>query len=159
MRLLAFFLTFQSIFSFGQHIELTNKSNSRLADNDLLSVAIDKNGNKWIGTSKYGLQKFDGRDFVTFNKSNSEIKGNYISRVFVDSKGNVWVSFSDPTDGIAKYDGNTWTIFNNKDLHVEELSVISICEDRNGVLTSVEPAELLPIGTRLGVIYPCLLTM
>lgn len=137
MRLLTlskFFLTFLSTGLFGQEVKLLDKSNSRLADNDLLSVAIDKNGNKWIGTSKFGLQKFDGRDFVTFDKSNSGIKGDCVSPVFVDSKGNVWVSFSHPTDGIAKYDGSKWRVFDEMDLNIKELSVISICEDQDGVL-------------------------
>ncbi|HOX83560.1 MAG TPA: two-component regulator propeller domain-containing protein [Chryseolinea sp.] len=134
MKLLLIFLTFLSSTVFGQDIKLFDKSNSELVDNDLLSVTVDKNGNKWIGTSKAGLLMFDGQKFTIFNKNNSKIKGDYISPIHVDKKGNIWVSFSDPDDGIAKYDGTRWTVYNEKELHTDKVSVISICEDQNGVL-------------------------
>lgn len=134
MRLLAFILVFHSAMTFAQEKELFNKSNSGLIDNDLSSIAIDKKGNKWIGTSKYGVQKFDGQTFSTFNNKNSKIKGNYIAPIFVDSKGDVWVSFSNPSEGIARYDGSVWTVFTKKDLGAAQLSVIAICEDTSGTL-------------------------
>jgi ligand-binding sensor domain-containing protein len=134
-NLILTFLLFSSIFfSYGQDSKIYDKSNSNLVDNDLLSVTIDKNGNIWIGTSKFGLIKFDGEKFTTFNKDNSKIKGKCISPVFADSKGNVWVSFSQPNDGLATYDGSVWTVFTEKDVDVEKISVISICEDKQGTL-------------------------
>jgi len=132
--ILTFLFSISIFFSYGQEAKLYDKSNSSIVDNDLLSVTIDNNGNKWIGTSKFGLVKFDGEKFTTFNKDNSKIKGDYISPVFTDSKGNVWVSFSQPNDGIAKYDGSTWIAFTEKDLDVEKFSVTSICEDKQGRL-------------------------
>jgi len=127
---LLLFLTIQT--AFGQTAELISKENSGLIDDDLLSVTVDKNGNKWIGTSKFGLVKFNNGKFETLNKDNSEIKGDYISPIFTDSKGNVWVSYSKPIDGIAKFDGKEWTKYTAKDLNTSEVSVISIVEDANG---------------------------
>ena len=118
--------------TFGQQAELLDKSNSDLIDNDLLSVSVDKNGNKWIGTSKFGLVRYDNKSFASFDKTNSNIKGDYISPIFTDTKGNIWVSFSKPTDGIAKYDGSTWTTYSTNEIPVDKISVISIAKDKDG---------------------------
>ena len=119
-------------YAFGQKAELISKDNSGLVDDDLLSISVDTNGNKWIGTSKFGLVKLNNGKFENLNKENSEIKGDYISPLFTDSKGNVWVSFSKPEDGIAKFDGKEWTQFTAIDLKTSEVSVITIAEDTNG---------------------------
>jgi ligand-binding sensor domain-containing protein len=44
------------------------------------------------------------------------------------------LSFSQPIDGIAKYDGTTWKVYSAKDLKADNISVISICEDNKGIL-------------------------
>jgi len=129
---LSFLLLLTIQIAFGQKAELISKENSGLIDNDLLSVTVDTNGNKWIGTSKFGLVKLKDEKFENLNKDNSEIKGDYISPIFTDSKGNVWVSYSKPIDGIAKFDGKEWISFTSKDLNTSELSVISIAEDTQG---------------------------
>lgn len=116
----------------GQKADLIDKSNSDLIDNDLLSVAIDKDGNKWIGTSKFGLVKYENNSFKSLNKENSKINGDYISPIFTDSKGNVWVAFSNPEDGLAKFDGEKWTTYSAKDIGIKNLSVITVTEDNNG---------------------------
>lgn len=125
-------LIFAVQLTFGQQAELLDKSNSELIDNDLLSVSVDKNGNKWIGTSKFGLVSYDNKSFASFDRTNSNIKGDYISPIFTDTKGNIWVSFSKPTDGIAKYDGSTWTTYSVNEIPVDKISVISIAEDKEG---------------------------
>lgn len=128
--LASFLIATQSIF--GQQAELLDKSNSDIVDNDLLSVAVDQNGNKWIGTSKFGLAKYYNENFTQFDRNNSDINGDYISPIFTDTKGNVWVSFSNPTDGIAKYDGSSWTTYGVEEIPVDKISVISIAEDKDG---------------------------
>lgn len=111
---------------------MIDTSNSGLVDNDLLSISIDYNGTKWIGTSKFGLVQYSEKSFETLNQENSEIKGDYISPIFTDSKGNVWVSYSKPKDGLVKFDGDKWTTYSPKELGVEDLSIIAIAEDLNG---------------------------
>jgi ligand-binding sensor domain-containing protein len=125
-------LVFYTNITFGQEAELIDKSNSDLVDNDLLSVSIDGNGTKWIGTSKFGLVQYSEKSFKTLNQENSEIKGDYISPIFTDSKGNVWVSYSKPKDGLAKFDGEKWTTYSAKEMEIEDLSIIAVAEDLNG---------------------------
>jgi len=131
-KILVASLLFTVQMTFGQQVELLDKSNSDLIDNDLLSVSVGQNGNKWIGTSKFGLVKYANHSFENLNQENSEIKGDYISPIFTDSKGNVWVSFSNPEEGLAKFDGKKWTTYSAKDIGVESISVIAITEDANG---------------------------
>lgn len=117
---------------FSQSV-LFNQSNSDLPEDDILSVAIDFNGNKWIGTSNKGLVLFDGNNFIPFSKEFFKmIQGDYITPIFVDSKKRIWISYSNPNDGITMLDGNTWYNFTEKEL--EEVSVIAIAEDENGVI-------------------------
>ena len=95
----------------GQNVKIYDTSNSGLIDNDLWAVVVDHDGNKWLGTLKYGLIKFDGDTFTVFNKENSAIKGDCVTSLFVDSKGNLWAEYSRPDEGIVMYNGNEWTTF------------------------------------------------
>lgn len=107
-------------------IKLFDATNSKLVDNDLQSISIDKKGNKWLGTSKNGLLKFDGENVTVYNSKNSGVKGDYIVETFVDSKGNVWVSYAQPNKGLAQFDGTTWTNYARE--------AIQIVEDKKGTL-------------------------
>jgi len=130
--LLSLVILLLSQITFGQQAELLDKTNSDLIDDDLLSISTDKNGNKWIGTSKFGLVKYSRNSFETFNKENSKIKGDYISPIFTDSKGNIWVSYSKPEDGLAKFDGEKWITYSAEEIGVTNLSVIAVTEDDSG---------------------------
>ncbi len=133
---IAFYLSllFTVQLALGQNIVLFSKENSDLIDNDLVAVTVDDKGNTWIGTSKYGLVKFNNGNFIDFNKDNSEIKGDYVSQIFTDSKGNVWVLFSNPEYGIAKFDGKEWISYMASDINSTHNSVFSIVEDNSGNL-------------------------
>lgn len=117
---------------FGQKARLIDASNSGLIDNDLESISVDENGNKWIGTAKHGLIKFNDGHFETLNKENSVIQGDYVAPVFVDSKGNVWVSYSHSDTLLTKFDGESWTVFTSKEVGKNVSFVIDIAEDAAG---------------------------
>ena len=104
--IVALFYTFNS---FGQSDwTLYNKTNSGIADNNITSIAIDVQGNKWVGTQN-GLSKFDGVNWTTFNMSNSGIPSNVINSVTIDSQGNKWIGTN---SGFAKFDDINWTNYN-----------------------------------------------
>lgn len=61
------FLTFpSSIFGQNENWLLFNTSNSSLPDNNVLSLAMDSKGNKWIGTKYGGLVKFNGASWEIY---------------------------------------------------------------------------------------------
>ncbi len=83
--------------------------NSGLPDSNVTSLAIDHNGNKWIGTHN-GLAKFTGSTWTIYNTSNSAIPSDTIICIDVDHSGNIWVATHGR--GIAKYNGSVWTNYN-----------------------------------------------
>jgi ligand-binding sensor domain-containing protein len=56
-----------------------------------LSIAIDAQGNKWIGTLTKGLAKFDGVNWTVYNTSNSGLPYDYVHAIAIDKKGNKWI--------------------------------------------------------------------
>jgi len=54
--------------------------------------------------------------WTTYNSSNSNLTFNEIEDIEFDSEGNTWVSswFNHGGDGIAKFDGTNWTVFNTE---------------------------------------------
>jgi ligand-binding sensor domain-containing protein len=60
----------------GVNWTVYNTSNSGLPLTMLSSIAIDGEGNKWIGTYGGGLAKFDGVNWTVYNTSNSGLPFN-----------------------------------------------------------------------------------
>jgi len=118
--------------SFSQNAELFDTNNSNITDNDLWEVSVDKNGNKYLGTIKFGLITFENGEFKNLNKDNSVIKGDAVTPIFRDSKGNIWLNYTKPNSEIAKFDGMEWTIYTKKDIPVSDISVIDFIEDTEG---------------------------
>jgi len=91
------------------------------------SIAFDKLGNTWVGTYKQGLIRcnFNGGSTV-FNSSNSIIPDNaVINDIAVDSKNNVWIG----CNGIIKYDGIKFAMYNFQNTPIPEDNVQSIAID------------------------------
>jgi len=72
-----------------------DKWNSKLPDNYVLAIAIDGEGNKWIGIYYGGLAKFDGVNWTVYKASNSGLPYNYICGIAIDGQVNKWIG----TDG------------------------------------------------------------
>jgi ligand-binding sensor domain-containing protein len=60
----------------GVNWTVYNTSNSGLPDNYVRAIAIDGQGNKWIGTLGEGLAKFDDVNWTVYNTSNSGLPDN-----------------------------------------------------------------------------------
>jgi hypothetical protein len=86
-------------------VTLFTRVNSGLPDNNITSIVVDKNGNKWISTGS-GLAKFDGTNWTSFTTENSTISSNFTYDLAEDSKGNIWVG---TYNGISKFDGSNWS--------------------------------------------------
>lgn len=125
-------ILFLTITGFSQSGQIINKSNSDITDNDIWAISVDNDGTKWLGTSKFGLIKYDNQKFINLNKENSKINGDFVSPIYTDSKGNIWLSFSKPDKRLAKFDGNEWTIFSENEVPNSSISVIAIVEDNEG---------------------------
>lgn len=84
-----------------------NRSNSNLPYNYVTSVAVEGNGNIWIGTWD-GLSMFDGDVFNNYYSYTSDLPNDRISSLAFDHSGNLWIG---TLRGIAKFDGTDWQTF------------------------------------------------
>jgi ligand-binding sensor domain-containing protein len=118
--------------SFSQSAELFDTNNSKIIDDDLWEVSVDKNGKLYLGTVKFGLITFENGEFKNMNKDNSVIKGDVVTPIFTDTKGNIWLNYTKPNSEIAKFDGTEWTIYTTKEIPTSNISVIDFVEDKEG---------------------------
>ena len=66
------------------------ETNSSLPNNHVLSILIDSENNKWIGTVN-GLARLNDENWKIYNTQNSGIPSDYISALAEDNSGNIWV--------------------------------------------------------------------
>ncbi len=76
--------------------------NSGLPSNGVTSLAVDFQGNVWIGTREAGVAKFDGRSWQVHDTDNSALPSNGVQSLAVDFQENVWIGND---AGVAKFDG------------------------------------------------------
>lgn len=77
-------------------------SNSDLPGNFIKSIAIDSQGNKWIGTDNDGLAKFDSTNWTVYKALNSGLTSDVILSITIDDYGNKWIG----TYGICVFNEN-----------------------------------------------------
>ena len=103
---------------------------SGIASNNIRSVAVDEQGNKWFGTAGSGVSKFDGSTWTTYNISNSGLVHDFVISVTIDIEGNKW--FGTVGGGVSKFDGTTWTTYNKDNSGLTSNTILSIAIDGEG---------------------------
>jgi ligand-binding sensor domain-containing protein len=106
-----------------------DKLSSGLPSNWVNAIAIDGQGNKWIGTNGGGLAKFDGVSWTVYNSSNSGLPSNYVVEIAIDGQGNKWIAAA---RGLAKFDGVNWTVYNTSNSGLPSDWVTAIAIDDSG---------------------------
>jgi len=87
----------------------THYTTNDLFCNWIYTIAIDAQGNKWIGTEIAGVLKFDGTTWTTYTTANGLVNNN-VRAIAIDAQGNKWFG---TIGGISKFDGTTWTTYYN----------------------------------------------
>lgn len=85
-----------------------DEDNSSFPDAEITDIESDNYGNIWM-TTPFGLIKFDGTDFITYTDS-TQLWENYFTSLEIDTEGNFWMG--NYGEGLVKYDGSSWTYFN-----------------------------------------------
>jgi ligand-binding sensor domain-containing protein len=99
---------------------------SILPHNQIHAMIIDPAGNKWIGTDKGSLVKFDGA--WTKYKSPYESSINHWSDILaIDSSGNKWLGTS--SGGLLKFDGTDWTVYNTHNSTLPDSNITALAID------------------------------
>jgi len=95
-----------------------------------MTITIDNDGNKWIGTWGGGLAKFDGVNWVVYNTSNSGLPENFVMTITIDNDGNKWIGTWG--GGLAKFDGVNWVVYNTSNSGLPENQINAIYIDIYG---------------------------
>jgi ligand-binding sensor domain-containing protein len=113
------------------------------------SMAFDSRGHLWI-TTGYGVATFNGITWRQFNSFNTPgYPTSSINSVGADAQGNVW--FGTDRSGFSRYDGATWTHFNQSNTTLATDAIVSVMVDtqNNKWLGTVEHGVIKFDGTRL----------
>ncbi len=91
------------------------------------AIAFDSKGNAWIGTFNQGVIRYNAQETVIFNSDNSIIPKDFVIwDIAVDKNDNVWVG---GTEGLLKYDGKKFTLYNSRNTAMPEDVVWNIAVD------------------------------
>jgi len=108
----------------GDYVKYTTADG--LADNIVLSIAIDSTGNKWFCTSE-GISRFDGTNWATYTIDDGVADN--VNSMAIDSEGNKWFGTN---HGVSSFDGVNWTVYDKSDgLANDEVSSIAIDSEDN----------------------------
>ncbi len=89
--------------------------NEKPSQNTIINITQDSLGMLWIGT-RYGLNRYDGREFVTYYREDSDpntLSGNRINDLILNENGTFWLATN---NGVTLFDpaGNTFDRFMNQ---------------------------------------------
>lgn len=108
----------------AQHFNFKKYSTKNgLAHSIIQQITQDNNGYFWFATQG-GLNRFDGKKFLSFHKSNG-LPTSDITCVKEDKQHNLWIGTS---EGLAKYDGTKFTTIKKFGL---DHQIYSIYEDQD----------------------------
>ncbi|MDP2722867.1 MAG: two-component regulator propeller domain-containing protein [Bacteroidales bacterium] len=92
-------------------LSTSNTGSNGLMSNGVTGMAKDTSGYIWISTDR-GVSMYNHEEWVTQFPFDS-VPGSFgIKSIAVDKNNNVWTA-NMMSKGVSKYDGNTWTIYNN----------------------------------------------
>ncbi|MCH8837742.1 MAG: hypothetical protein IIA60_08060 [Candidatus Marinimicrobia bacterium] len=113
------------------------ETNSSLPDNHVLSILIDSENNKWIGTAN-GLARLKDDNWQIYNTQNSGIPSDYIAALAEDNSGNIWIgtggSYIDLAAGLAVFDGTDWTTYNSSNSDLPVNAILCLKNDPGGAM-------------------------
>ncbi len=113
----------------GENWTVYNKDNTYLPDARISALAIDQQGNIWIGTWN-GLAMFDGENWIVYNMDNSGIPNRSVLSIAIDSEGTKWIGTFE--NGLVKFDGENWTVYNSHNSELTNNTIRSLAIDKHG---------------------------
>jgi hypothetical protein len=129
ISLILIFISANFLFSQRQEWIVYTTANSGLPENRVYSIAIDGQGNKWIGTLFGGLAKFDDKNWTVFENSKSGERLIYVHAIAIDREGNKWIGTA---GGLFKFDGVNWTVYKTSNSGLLSIDVRAIAIDGGG---------------------------
>ena len=94
------------------------------------SLAINKDGELWIGTNDSGIYKYSDDMFINYNDANSDLPCNNISSMKYDLNGNLWLSTS---CGLVKFNGTRWNTYEIIDVDIYGKDISNFITDSTSI--------------------------
>jgi ligand-binding sensor domain-containing protein len=94
-----------------------------LPGNDICSIAIDSQDNKWFSIFWEGLTKFDGTNWTTYPT------GDIFNFIATDAMDNIWLA---GVRNLKKFDGNNWTTYTPPEYNPSGWEIRDITIDKQG---------------------------
>ena len=104
-----------------------NTSNSGILNDNVNSILVDDNNNKWIGTQD-GIYMYNGSNWIVYNTSNSGLPSNDIRFIKQDAEKKLWFATN---QGICKYDGKNWITYNTSNSGISSNNIYDLIFDKN----------------------------
>lgn len=120
----------------------------------IMSITVDSENTKWVGTFLLGLFKFDNLTWTYCKTGNSGLTQDRIWSIFPDQKGNIWMGTEQR--GIVRFDGTSWTEFPmlNNSFRTSP-GVMQICGDKDGkVWMASEQGVGVFDGSKMEILSP-----
>ena len=132
--------------------------NSGLPVNSVSCLAVDSQGNPWIGTGSRlevwlggGLARFDGARWEVYDKTNSGVPGNSVLSIAFDAQGSLWIG---AWGGLARFDGESWAVYDTANSGLLNDYVKCLAFDPQGNLWIGTRGGGLAVYREGGVILP-----
>ena len=113
-----------------------------LPQNAITALAFDSNGYLWVGT-KDGAAYYNGRRWTTV-RFPPNFGTTHVQAMLAASDGSLW--FGTVGGGIARYGGNTWTVYNAENTALPSNEVHALLETKNDA-----GGMVITAGTSLGI--------
>jgi len=94
----------------GRDTTCFTTENSPLPRNGVHTLATDRGGRLWAGTSS-GLHLFDGSVWTCFDHTNTPLKSDDVYELCIGQDGKVWAGAY--VSGLYVFDGKTWREYNS----------------------------------------------
>jgi hypothetical protein len=103
-----------------------------VSNNRVYSVATNStNSETWVSIENQGIQKFTGSAFTTNHTvTNSQLPHNQVDYLYYDQHDDLWIT---TYDGLAKYDGSSWTVYTTTNSQIPGDWVRQVKMDDDGI--------------------------
>ena len=112
----------------GTRLQVFNRRNNTLNNNNVVTLFDDQDGNLWIGTLGGGLTLYNSGRFTSYT-SEDGLSSDYITAVLQDRTGSYWIGTSDA--GITRLTNNQISYLSSTD-GLGSNSISALHEDHEG---------------------------
>ena len=110
-----------------------------LADNDIRSIVVSKDGTVWAGSFNEGVSRFNGQNWTTY-QTDDTLESNIITTIGLSGNNNIWVGH---TAGVSHYNGEQWSYWGQ----------LGLLENNYVHTIHIDPDHTVWFGTGSGVAF------